>query len=129
MSQQRLEERLKRYFRLCNRKKRFFRTAVHLARTLRIPLSAFVGFHNRASSDFGGMGPVGDEHPKSRKHLFHWGRRNYFDYARVTIIGDTFMDRKIAKRDGLPEPVGRRVCIKDRPRTRGQINRHLSLHK
>jgi hypothetical protein len=124
----RFQQRLARYLHLCNRRKRFFRSAVHLSLTLRVPLVAFVNFHDKCSSDFGGMGPVGDENPKSKTQLFLWGRRNAFDYAPVRVINASWLGRKIAKKRGLPEPKPRRVCVKDRRRVRGQISR-ASLHR
>lgn len=128
MSQPLLETRLKRYLLLKNKQRRHFVSYSWLSRILRIPLSAFIGFHNRCNSDFGGMGPVGYEYPKNHKNLARWSRVNALDYAPIRVIGNTWFERQRAREKGLPPPVGHRICVKDRPRVRGVINR-VSLHK
>lgn len=128
MNQRVLEQKLRRYLMLCNRKKRYFVGYAHLSKILRIPLHAFIGFHDRASSDFGGMGPAGDETPKNKRNLYAWARRNCLDYLPVRVIGCSWFVRKRAKAQGLPTPEGRRVCLTGRQRMRSRIS-HKSLHK
>lgn len=124
MDQKRFQERVYRFLRLRQITSKGFVGGLSLMRHLKLMPRQVLRLHYLCDSSIGGFGPVFRKKPT--RHTEHKrARYEGFNYFRLkTDWVETFFSKK--RHQGRPAP--RRICLMDRPRTRGTIKR-IGLHK